>query len=40
MEQEWTAVITIEETDPAPQARNVNGLSGLVQMTADKETVL
>ena len=37
MEQEWTAVITIEETDPAPQAWNVNALSGLLHVTAAGE---
>ena len=37
MEQEWTAVITIEETDPATQAWNLNGLSGLVRLTAAVE---
>lgn len=37
MEQEWTAVITIEETDPAPQAWNVNALSDLVHMIAAVE---
>lgn len=34
MEQKWTAVFTMEETDPAPQAWNVNVISGLVHMTA------
>lgn len=37
MEQEWTAVITIGETDPAPQAWNVNALSGPVHTTAAVE---
>lgn len=37
MGREWTAVITIEETDPAPQAWNLNVLSDEVHMTADVE---
>lgn len=36
MEQEWTVVITIEETDPA-QAWNVNALSDPLHLTAAVE---
>lgn len=39
MEQEWAAVITIEETDPGPQAWNLNGSSAAFDCSSTRKTM-